>query len=185
VTGGKYSEGGVGLLLLMCALVLMYSLRFMLDHVSHAVERNGPLMWSNAVITASVLPGVAMLPVLGVYALPVANLAGLVAGSWILVRRLRADGFDYHHDLTGLAKLLMATGIGMAAAEVARSVGGGWIIATVSGIAAFAAAVVALRPVTDSERMLVLAAIGQRRSRANERDTTSASASSGVRNGIP
>ena len=163
VTGGKYTDGGVGLLLVMCALVLMYSLRFMLDHVSHAVERNGPLMWSNAVITASVVPGLVMLPFLGVYALPVANLAGLVIGSWLLVRRLRAEGFDYRHDLTGLASLLAATAIGIGAAAIVQWADGGWLLATAGGTATFGASIVALSPFRAPERDMLLLAIRQRR----------------------
>src|SRR5690606_10865438 len=133
VTGGKYSEAGVGILLLMCALVLMYSVRFMLDHVCHAVEQNGPLMWSNALITSSILPGIAMLPSLGVHALPLANVVGLVIGSWVLVRRLRAAGFHYRHDMAGLAGLLTATGIGMGIAEACRWAGIGWLPTTMAG----------------------------------------------------
>lgn len=164
-TGGKYSQGGVGLLLMMCALVLMYSLRFMLDHVSHAVERNGPLIWSNAVITASMLPGLALLPSLGVYALPLANLIGLVVGSCILVWRLRVAGFKYRHDLTGLIKLLAATVIGIGAGLVLHWLGGGWVSAAALGPALFVASAVLLRPITRDERAVILSLTKQRRNR--------------------
>lgn len=155
VTAGKYSEGSVGLLMMMSALVLLYALRTMLDQVCHVVERNGPLIWSNAFITLSVLPGIALLPTLGVYALPTANLAGLVLGLLILVHRLRIGGFDYRQDLVGLGRMLTATGIGLGAAECCRWIGGGWIATLAAGTVFFVAAFVLLRPWTAGERELV------------------------------
>lgn len=164
VTGGKYSEAGVGILLLMCALVLMYSVRFMLDHVCHAVEQNGPLMWSNALITSSILPGIAMLPSLGVYALPLANVVGLLIGTWVLVRRLRVAGFHYHHDMAGLAALLLATGLGFGLAEATRWAGGGWLVSMVVGMLGFVSSLLMLRPMTYVEGQLLMSILRRRRS---------------------
>jgi len=155
VSDGKYSEGAVGLLLLMCALVLMYSLRQMLDHVSHALERNGPLIWSNAVITLSVLPGIALLPHLGVYALPAANVVGLMAGSLLLIHRLRIEGFDYRQDIGGLARMLAATAAGIAGSELSRWLGAGWLISLTAGVALFLSSIAALRPWNGAERRIV------------------------------
>lgn len=162
VSGGKYTVGGVPLLLLMCGLVLMFSLRHMLDQVSHAVERNGPLIWSNAVITLSVLPGIALLPHLGVYALPVANLAGLLVGCVVLIWRLRIDGFAYRQDLSGLVRMLAATGVGAATSECARWLGAGWPLALVAGVVFFSGAIAVLRPWNDAERQFVVALLKRR-----------------------
>lgn len=163
ITGGKYSEG-VAILLVMCVLVLMYSVRSMLDYICHAVEQNGPLVWSNAVISASLLPGIAMLPSLGVYAMPLANGVGLVVGIWVLVRRLRAAGFHYHHDMPGLAALLLATALGFGFAEAGRWAGGGWIPTAAVGVLAFVAFLFILRPVTHLERQILMSIIRRRRS---------------------
>lgn len=154
ITAGKYSEAGAGLLLLMCALVFMYSLRHMLDHVSHAVERNGPLIWSNAVITCSMLPGIALLPTLGVYALPAANLLGLIVGTAILVWRLRREGFDYRHDMVGVAGMLAAAGLGMGVGELVRWAGFGWIVVMMSALMAFSFVMVVLLYYRPEERRL-------------------------------
>jgi O-antigen/teichoic acid export membrane protein len=160
LTAGKYAEqSSVILLLLMCGLVLMASLRYMLDHVSHVVEQNGPLIWSNAVIASSMLLGIALLPTLGVYALPVASLLGYSVGIGVLIWRLRAKGFSYRHDLTGLARLVSSTGIGMASAEITRWSGGGWIEAIVIALVAFGAALALLRPARPQERELLMSMI--------------------------
>lgn len=156
ITAGKYSEGSVGLLMAMCALVMMYSLRTMLDQVCHAVERNGPLVWSNIIIATSVLPGVALLPHVGVYALPVSNLVGLVLGCIVLVRRLHAGGFEYHHDMIGFGKMLAATSVGLGASELIRWIGGGWVTALIGAAVFFLVAVPIMRPWTNSERELVV-----------------------------
>lgn len=163
VSAGKYDEGGVSLLMIMCALVMMYSLRTMLDQVCHAVERNGPLIWSNTFIALSVLPGIALLPYLGVYALPVANLIGLVLGCAILVRRLHAEGFAYRHDMVGLGRMLAATGVGLSASELIRWIGGEWTISLAGGIVFFLAAIPVMRPWKSEEWELVAEMIRQLR----------------------
>lgn len=162
ISAGKYSEGSVGLLMAMCALVMMYSLRTMLDQVCHAVERNGPLIWSNIVIAMSVLPGIALLPYAGVYALPMSNLVGVVLGCTVLVRRLHAEGFEYRHDMTGLGKMLAATAVGLVASELVRWIGGGWMISLIAAAVSFVAAVPIMRPWTDSERELVIGMMRRR-----------------------
>lgn len=162
VSAGKYSENSVVLLLLMCGLVLMYSLRHMLDQVSHALERNGPLIWSNAVITGSIVPGLLLLPHLGVYALPVANLFGLIVGSMLLIFRLHVEGFPYRQDWLGLARMLAASGVAFAASELTRWFDLGWIASLAAGAFVFACAVAALRPWNAAERRLVALLIKRR-----------------------
>lgn len=155
VSAGKYGDGAVGLLLLMCALVLLSSLRHMLDHVSHAVERNGPLIWSNALIALSMLPGIALLPALGVYALPAANLVGLAAGCVLLGHLLRRDGFDYRHDLLGLAWIVAAAAMGAAAGRGLALLHAHWAACAGASIAAFLLAVAASRAWSARERALL------------------------------
>lgn len=159
ITGGKYSENSVALLLLMCALVFMYSFRYMLDHLSNAVEMNGPLAWSNAVITASVIPGFLLLPVFGVYALPAANLVGLVAGSAVLVSRLRRAGFIYRYDLLNVAVLLGATAGSALAAELVRLVGSPWPVTVAAALVVFPVLLLLLRPWSGEERVLALSLV--------------------------
>lgn len=156
IAAGKYRDGGVELLLLMCALVFMYSLRLMLDHVSHAVERNGPLIWSNAVITSSVLLGIGLLPVLGVYALPAANLFGLAVGIAVLVWRLRAAGFDYRYDVAGLVAMSVATTVGIGVGQCSRLLDLGWIGAIAAAAVTFVCALLALKPFSHEERQLLV-----------------------------
>lgn len=155
VSAGKYSENAVGLLLLMCLLVLLFSLRQMLDHVSHAVERNGPLIWSNTLITFSVLPGIALLPILGVFALPTANVCGLAAGCLILIWRLRAEGFHYRQEWASLGKMLASTIVGMLAGVLTRWLGAGWVASATVGASCFMLAVAVFRPWDARERLLI------------------------------
>ena len=77
ITRGKYGEQAVELLLLMCALVALESWRHVLDQLSHTVERYGFLVFSNGVLGASLLGGLALLPAMGIFALPAANCGGL------------------------------------------------------------------------------------------------------------
>ncbi len=157
VTRGKYHEGVVSLLMLMCALLLAYSMRSMLDHVCHALERNGPLVWANAVMLLSLPPGIALLPVAGVYALPAANLAGAALACATIAWRLRREGFDFRYDLAGLGRLLAAACLAMLGAAAVRSAGAGWVAATGLALAGYAAGTHLGQAFRRSERQLIAA----------------------------
>lgn len=163
VTRGKYHEGTVSLLLLMCALLLAYSMRSMLDQVCHALERNGPLIWANALMLLSLPPGIALLPAAGVYALPAANLAGAVLSCAMVAWRLRRAGFDFRYDLAGLSKLLGVTGAAILAATAARWAGGGWVLAAALALTTFAVAMLTAGPFRPAERGLMRAMFGRHR----------------------
>jgi O-antigen/teichoic acid export membrane protein len=156
-TNGKYGDGHVGLLLLICAVVFMYAFRMSLDQVCNAVERNGPLIWSNVVITSSVLPGILLLPIVGVYALPLSTLGGLVVGCIVLHWRLKVVGFQYRHDFPGLARLGAAVVFAMLAADATRWAGAPWQLALVAGIVSYIVAVLVLRPASTHDRNIVRA----------------------------
>jgi len=166
LSADKYGEGGVGLLLLMCAAILAQSLRHTLDHVSHAVERNGPLIWSNVVITLSVLPGIALLPVLGIYAMPAANVVGIALGCVVLIWRLRSDGFDYRHDMNALARMAIAVGGGVVSGATFQWMGAAWLVTVAVGVSAFCLAIWMLPPWSASERDLVITMLRNTRYRA-------------------
>lgn len=161
VSAGKYADG-TGLLVLMCALVLAFSMRHMLDHVSHAVERNGPLIWANAVITFSIVPGIALLPTLGVYALPLANLVGTVIGCTVLTWRLARDGFVYRYDVRGLVALLAASGLAGLIGEVCRLSGLPWFANSLIASLGFLVTVVLLRTFSIRERSAVMTLVRRR-----------------------
>lgn len=162
VTAGKYADGGVPLLALMLALIGLFSLRHVLDHVAHAVERNGPLAWSNAVITLSVVPGIALLPALGVFALPLANLAGIVAGICVLVNRLRAAGHDLRLDVRGILGLFAATAAGYGIALAAEALHAHWALRVVTALAGFAGGLLLFRSFSAEERRLLGALVKRR-----------------------
>ncbi|MCZ2415569.1 MAG: lipopolysaccharide biosynthesis protein [Burkholderiales bacterium] len=166
VTRGKYHAGAVSLLLLMCALLLAYSMRSMLDHVCHALERNGPLIWANALMLLSLLPGIALLPVVGIYALPSANLTGAVLACATVAWRLRREGFHFHYDFAGLARLLGAVCFAMLGAAVLRVTGAGWITVAGLALAGFAVGLHFWQTFQQFDRQLIVAMIRGGRGRS-------------------
>lgn len=163
ITRGKYREGAVSLLLLMCALLLAYSMRLVLDQVCHALERNGPLIWANALMLLSLVPGIALLPIVGVYALPAANLVGGVLACATVTWRLRREGFGFRYDITGLARLLAVTGAATLTASGARWLGAGWIATSEASFTSFAIALIAIGPFRPIERRMMRTMFDRRR----------------------
>ena len=113
LTRGKYAEQAVALLLLMCLLVALESWRHVLDQLAHTVERYGFLVFSNGLLGASLLGGVALLPSLGLFALPAANCAGLVVANLLVIWWLRRTGFPYRGSTGHVVAVLAATGWGV------------------------------------------------------------------------
>lgn len=163
VTRGKYHEGVVALLLLMCALLLAYSMRSMLDHVCHALEHNGPLIWANALMLLSLPPGIALLPVVGVYALPAANLSGAILACTVIAWRLSREGFRFRYDLAGLARLLGATGLAMLGATAVQATDVGWFMVAGFALAGFAVALHFGRIYRQTEQRLIVTMLRGRR----------------------
>ena len=111
---GKYGEQAVELLLVMCLLIALESWRHVLDQLSHTVERYGFLVFSNGLLGASLLGGIALLPKLGILALPLANCGGLVVANLLVTWWLRRTGYPYRQDLQHIIAILGATLLGLA-----------------------------------------------------------------------
>ena len=110
ISRGKYGEQGVALLLLMCALIALESWRHVLDQLSHTVERYGFLVFSNGLLGASLLGGVALLPSLGIFALPAANGVGLVVANLLVIWWLRRTGYPFKQSTGQIFAILAGTG---------------------------------------------------------------------------
>lgn len=153
VTGGKY-EHAQPLLFLMLLLVALYSWRNVLDIATHTVERNEPLIWAHTVLIISVVPGFLLLPVLGVYALPLAHVAGIIVAALVLRWRLARFGYVYHHDLAGIGRLLLATAVAAGSGALLLTVLA-WPLAMAAALVVHAVALWVARPVNAREFALV------------------------------
>ena len=153
VTGGKYSEA-LPLLLTMLLLVALYSWRHVLDITTHTVERNEPLIWAHTVLNISVIPGWLMLPVIGVYALPVSHVVGMVTASLVLRWRLGKFGFVYHHDLKGIGRILTAMAAGSGSAWLTHLVLP-WPVVVVCSVLVYGGCLLLLRPINAREIALL------------------------------
>lgn len=111
ISGGKYGSSASWLILLMCMLAALESWRHVLDQISHTVERYGFLVFSNALLGASLFLGLALMPRLEIFALPLANCAGLLVANLMVMWWLRSTGYRYRPDVKGVAFLLLAVGL--------------------------------------------------------------------------
>lgn len=156
ITAGKYSERAVGLLMVMFAFLAVLTWRHVLDQTTHAVERNEPLIWANAVISLSLLGGIALLPLVGVYAMPLANTLGVACGNLVLVAKLRRFGFVFRHDLRGIGRIVLATALAIGAGEALSWAGLHWMGCTLAAALVYVASIVLASPADAHERRMVL-----------------------------
>lgn len=153
VTAGKYASA-VPLLMLMLLLVALYSWRHVLDIATHTVEHNGPLIYAHTMLNLSVIPGFLLLPVLGVYALPVSHVVGMVAACLVLRWQLAKVGYVYHHDLRGVLRILLSLSFGAATAWLTPALLP-WPGVVAVAVLAYLVALVVLRPVNADEIVLL------------------------------
>ncbi|MGE0799926.1 MAG: lipopolysaccharide biosynthesis protein [Lautropia sp.] len=147
VTAGKYGAPAVDLLLVMCLLMALESWRHVLDLLSHTVERYGMLVFSNAILGASLLLGIALLPFIGIFALPAANCAGLIIANLVVVYWLHATGFPYRHDWRAAVGIAVAVGLAVLCVSLLRDYLENWsLLAAVAVIVYASSCYAVLRP---------------------------------------
>ncbi len=150
ISKGKFDQQARDLLILMTVLMALASWRQVLDIATSTVEQNSPLIYAHTVLIVSVIPGVLALPWLGVYALPVSHVLGLIAASMVLIRRLGTAGFDYRMSWEGLIKIAALTGTTMAIVALARdALSWPWLI--VVGMLVLAGLLAITRPIDAGE----------------------------------
>lgn len=122
VSRDKYGDRAVLLLLLMCLLIALESWRHVLDQLSHTVERYGFLVFSNGLLGASLIGGIALLPRFGIFALPAANCVALVVANLMVIWWLRRTGYPFRQSIGQnfaiLASAGIAIGVGLALSMV-------------------------------------------------------------------
>jgi len=164
ITRGKYGEQAVTLLLLMCALVALESWRHVLDQLSHTVERYGFLVFSNGLLGASLLGGLALLPSLGIFALPAANCGGLVVANLLVIWWLRRTGYPFRQNVGEIFAILAGTGLAVGVGLLLPIVLNHWmprILVAVLVYAAFVWLAVGTKP---EERRMIGVFVDRRRS---------------------
>jgi O-antigen/teichoic acid export membrane protein len=155
ISRDKYGGKAVSLLLLMCLLVALESWRHVLDQLSHTVERYGFLVFSNGLLGASLIGGIALLPSLGIFALPAANCAGLVAANLMVIWWLRRTGYPFRQSVGQNFAILATTGIAVGVGLWLPMVLDHWlprvlVAASVYGLATW----LAVRPRPEERRLL-------------------------------
>ncbi len=94
VTKGKYGSAGYLLMGFLFVLIAEAS-RTLVELMVQALEKNPIFFWTSLIQSASILIAIPLLPVLGLWALVVANLSGTVLANTIVIVRLRRQGYAY------------------------------------------------------------------------------------------
>jgi O-antigen/teichoic acid export membrane protein len=129
ISGGKYANESLAVLFGLCVVLLLETQRQQIEVLVQTVERYEELIPSNALVAASVLGAIVLLPVLGALAFPVANAVGLVAGNRWVLARLRKHGYEYRNDWRGTALVALCGACAVAAGWLLRAAGLHWAAA--------------------------------------------------------
>jgi O-antigen/teichoic acid export membrane protein len=109
LSNDKYSEQAcLGLILFSVALAFE-SDRFLLDILVQAVERFDMLLYTNLLLSASLFLALFLFPTMGVAAIPLANIAGLVVANAIVRIWLRLKGFKCRMTWSSYVKIIFAS----------------------------------------------------------------------------
>ena len=163
LTADKYGAEALLLLLLMTFLMALYSWRQVLDIAAHVVEKNGPLIWAHSVLVLSVIPGVLALPWLGVYALPVSHVAGVIIACALLIHRLAREGFVYQMAWKSLALMMAAMLATMAITTLMRD-HLPWPVTCLAAVLVFLALWALSKPIDTAERRALTEMVKRRAS---------------------
>jgi O-antigen/teichoic acid export membrane protein len=155
VSRDKYGDSAVALLLLMCVLVALESWRHVLDQLSHTVERYGFLVFSNGMLGASLIVGIALLPRLGIFALPAANCVALVVANLMVIWWLRRTGYPFRQSVGQNFAILASAGIAIGVGLSLPMVLHHWLPRVLVAALVYCLAIwLAFKPGPDERRML-------------------------------
>lgn len=140
VSGDKYGPRAGPMLFVMAIMLLLETVRMQLEVLTQAVERYDNLVPANLLLSLSVIPAVALLPVLGPIAFPLSNTLGLIVSNHWVIRMLRKQGYHYSYDRTTLFRVAGIVLFGMASGWVVKMMTGVWWL---GGIAALVGYVIA------------------------------------------
>ena len=164
ISSGKYGGQAVALLLLMCMLVALESWRHVLDQLSHTVERYGFLVFSNGLLGASLLGGLALLPSLGIFALPAANCVGLVVANLLVIWWLRRTGYPFRQNTGEIFAILAGAGLAIGVGLLLPAVLGHWMPRVLVAVLVYAVFVWLAVDAKPEERRMIGVFVDRRRS---------------------
>ncbi len=155
LSDGKYGELVNALLILVIGVLALETVQLLLNMLIGAVERNDIATSANLVISASLLLAVALAPVMGALAVPVANITGLAISNAAAGHMLRRDGFRFRVEGRAVACIGAAVLLGAAGGMVARF--GGWNAwpAALAAVLIYAMAIPPMRLFSRREREML------------------------------
>lgn len=98
LSGGKYGQESMMLLIAMLFLLCFESLRLVLEVLTQTVKHYDLMIPSNIFLSLSIIFAIVGYPLFGAFSFPAANMVALFfANAWVIYR-LRHLGFEYRHD---------------------------------------------------------------------------------------
>jgi len=149
LTAGKYG-GTIYLVAAMLGLLVLESLQIQHVLLCQTLERNGLLVYSNLILSGSLLVALPLFPAIGAWSIVLANLMGNVLAIAFIRRKLAPQGQIFKLDMPLIFRALlvfgMAAGVGYPIQHLAGLVLGG-----VAGLVAFVLLLTLLRPFSSEE----------------------------------
>ncbi len=105
---GKYSDEASLALILFSIALAFESDRYLLDILVQAVERYDMLLYTNLILSGSLLLALLFIPKFGIAAIPLANFAGLVVANGVVRIWLKNKGFDCLVNWLSYLKIILA-----------------------------------------------------------------------------
>ena len=113
LTDGKYG-GTIYLVTAMLGVLALESLRLQHALLCQTLERNGLLIYSNLILSGSLLASLPLLPVIGAWAIVLANLVGNVLAMAFIRIRLAPGGQAFRLDAPLILRALLSVGLAAA-----------------------------------------------------------------------
>ncbi|GAA5169786.1 polysaccharide pyruvyl transferase family protein [Viridibacterium curvum] len=127
VSAGKYGVEARWTLLALMIVLTLETNRLILEVLAQTVERYALLIPSNLFLSASILPGMALVPLMGAKAMPLCNALALFAANAWVRRRLAAEGYRYETDWRGLTSGGMLIAVCAGAGFLVHQLGLHWL----------------------------------------------------------
>jgi O-antigen/teichoic acid export membrane protein len=151
LTSGKYGDT-VYLVSAMLGVLALESLRMQYVLLCQTIEENGILIYSNIILSLSLILSLPFFPAIGAWAIVLANLVGNILSIIYIHIRFAPRNVAFKLDMPPILNTLLGLAIAIGAGYQIQIISN-WILAGIASLIVFAALLVILKSFTNTEIM--------------------------------
>ncbi|MFZ5526157.1 MAG: beta-1,6-N-acetylglucosaminyltransferase [Pseudomonadota bacterium] len=137
LSNGKYGLDALIIFMALLMVLVLETQRQQIDLLVQITRRYQDLIFSNAIISSSIILAAVSVQLVGGVAFPLANLLGLAVANWVANRKIEEKSGELHFDWLTTCRILVGAGMAFFLGESAEYLGLHWLAASMLALASY------------------------------------------------